>query len=205
VIELLLRSGLLRKPAPQGFDRRVLGANLQKDGDGGIVPAGVRMNQMNHHLKVLAADGLFAGMVEVKLPQLIALASHGDKAARGVVHLHRMPVVDDAQGSGMVIELDGGQVGLFRIANVNRRLMLSNLASGVLPLQVTPVLGALLPAVAPMMGRFLLRGAYSGSRSEHRCSQGKIKQESSMRHVHPPRCCMQSAMEPAARACSSPD
>ena len=61
---------------------------------------------MRDHLEALAVDALFAGVVEVKLRQLVPLVTNDDEATRPVVDLNRVAVVDDVERRALIGELN---------------------------------------------------------------------------------------------------
>ena len=77
---------------------------------------GVLVHEVCNHVGALAVYCFFAGLVEVKLNELVALAFNGDGTAKCVVHLDGMPVIDDRKRRRLVIEHDGRQIGLLRDA-----------------------------------------------------------------------------------------
>src|SRR6185369_6195397 len=88
----------------------------------------------------------------MELFQGVLLVAHADGTSWRIVDHDRMTVIDDVQRRRLVVELNGPQVGLLWIANVNGGLVVSVFAGSEIGAQVTPVAGALVSVVAPMAG-----------------------------------------------------
>jgi hypothetical protein len=72
---------LRRKVLPERFDELVGLSGLEQDGDHGKIPVGVLVHEMGHHIGALAVDLFFAGLVEMKLNELVAHTVHSDETA----------------------------------------------------------------------------------------------------------------------------
>lgn len=81
------------------------------------------MHEVRDHRMRLAVDFLLARLVEVELHELVASAADVDRAARRVVRLDRVAVVDDRKRRGVVVETDRGKVGDFRAVDIDRPLI----------------------------------------------------------------------------------
>src|SRR4029077_710172 len=103
----------------------------QQNGNDGKVAVLIGVHKMGHHVVTFAVDLFLARMVEVKLFQLVLLVTNADKAARGVVDLDGMAVVDDMERRRFVVELNRGQISFLRLADIDWRLVLPKLAGGV--------------------------------------------------------------------------
>src|SRR5580698_908041 len=107
---------------------------------------------MDHHVKGLAVDAFFAGMMEMELPQLVPLSAHLDETSGGIVHLNAMAGIYEIKRSVFVVELDLWQGTRFNInlANVDRRLFFACKAGGELGFQVAPMLRSGCTFVRPL-------------------------------------------------------
>src|SRR5215469_11216160 len=114
---------------------------------------------MQGHLKALAVDLLFAWPVKVELLEFVPLAADCHEAPGSVIDHDRVAVIDDVQWDRLVIELDGRQVGLLRIADVDGRLMMPVHAGSKLGTKLTPMTRPMRWAVVPGVrgGLLLLR------------------------------------------------
>src|SRR6185369_9161306 len=117
------------------------------------MPVLIPVHEVSHHVEAPAVDPLLARLVEVKLHELVPLAFHGDRAARSVIHLDRVAVVDDLQRRRLVVENDGRKVALLCdcVLDVDRRLRLAGAAGLIFMLERGPLRGARRTLIAPMM------------------------------------------------------
>src|SRR5947209_7639450 len=113
---------------------------------------------MRDHVISLAIYPLFARMVKVNLLQLVPLLTHSQEAARSVIHLHAVPVVDDLQRSWLVVEREGRPMMRFlRMSDIDRRLAVAQLAGGIRFLQIAPGSGSFVALVSPVVPLWMRR------------------------------------------------
>ena len=112
---------------------------------------GALVHQVGDHGVRLAVDLLFARLVEVELHELVARPADVDRAARRVVHLDRVAVVDHLERRGLVVELDRRQVRRLGAADVDGRLDLAELAGGERLIELAPLRGPAMLAVGPVL------------------------------------------------------
>jgi hypothetical protein len=91
------------------------------------------VHEVGHHIGALAVDLFFAGLVEVKLNELVAFALHRYETTRRIVDLDSVPIVDDLERRRLVLERDGGQSALLgdAVADVDGRLQFAQSARAV--------------------------------------------------------------------------
>ncbi len=70
----------------------------------------VLMDQMNDHVVCLAINFLFAGMMKMKLQELVSFPSNRHGAVPIAVHLYRVAIIDNLQYRLRVMELYRRQV-----------------------------------------------------------------------------------------------
>src|SRR5260370_10778992 len=109
------------------------------------------MDDVCDHVIPLPLDLLLAGMVEVKLDDLIFLPCYRNLASRRVVDLNGVAVVDDLQGRCLVVEFDRRQLSFFSAPDVDRRLFVSQLADSVFWTEIAPVFRTFRAGVGPLV------------------------------------------------------
>ena len=135
----------LRQVLPDRADRRACAALVEQHRDHGELAVAALVHQVGDHGVRLAVDLLFARLVEVELHELVARPADVDPAARRVVHLDRVAVVDQLERRGLVVELDRRQVRRLGAADVDRRLDLAELAGGERLIEFSPLRGSAMP------------------------------------------------------------
>src|SRR5678815_4797560 len=128
------------------------------------------MYEVRNHVVALAVDLFLTRLVKVKLHQLVLLVTDGDGAARLVVDLNGMPVIDDLELRRLVAEFDARKIRFLHtlVTDIDRRLGSAYAASVVVLLQRCPVRGTARSRVAPM--RCVVRGRYRETRHQRDAS-----------------------------------
>src|ERR1035437_5373621 len=90
----------------------------------------VLINEMRDHVVLFSIDGLFAGMMEVELRQLIRLVADRDgvSIARNIVLTNVVAGIDNLERSRTVLNMDRRQVRSRRVIDINGGLPFSGLA-----------------------------------------------------------------------------
>src|SRR5438309_8078099 len=98
-------------------------------------------------------DLLFAWMVEVKLDELVEIGPDAEAAARFVVDLHSMAVVDDAERRRAVVEFQLGRIAVVNCSrsNIDRRLRRSRTAKAIFGVEPCPMGGAIGSRIGPVV------------------------------------------------------
>src|SRR5262245_37849056 len=133
-VHYALGSLCLRQVGPQRLDTRILLVSAREQhSDYRKAPARITMYQVRDHVVALAVHFLFTRPVKVKLLELVLLAADADEAARLVVDLDGVAVVDDLEFRGLVMKFKTRKVGLPHglVLYVDRRLRLPHPASAV--------------------------------------------------------------------------
>jgi hypothetical protein len=110
------------------------------------------MDKVRFHGKPLTIDKMFAGMVEVKLCEPVAVVAHAKRVASREVKLNSMPVVDDGVGSLAPTELERRLAGANSPGDIDGGLLVTGRAWRIRRLETTPLIGAGGSLVAPMVG-----------------------------------------------------
>jgi hypothetical protein len=118
----------------------------------------------------------------MELLQRVFLLTDEDEASRAVVDHDGVAVIDDVERGRLVIEVDWGQVGFLRVADVNRGLVMSILAGCKFGFQVTPVSRSKRVAVIPCVLRMVI--LRNSSRCQKKNAENDGKKPSFM-HVQP--------------------
>ena len=116
---------------------------------------------MRDHVVGLAVDFFLARAVEVKLLEHVAFTIDANGAGIGGVNLDAVTVVDNRKRRALVGKLDRREIGLDRLADVDRRLALAETAGGVILVERPPFVRAAIAAVAPVR-RWRRRGSILG-------------------------------------------
>src|SRR5580692_205002 len=129
----------------------------------------IGVHEMRNELIALAIYVFFAGMVKVKLFQLISLIANRQGASRREINLDGVAIVDDVERSRFVIHFKRGEIGHFRVFNVDGRFGFSPGTFGISRIKFAPVLWIIWPAVGPMRRMSLLGKGESrkSGRAEH--------------------------------------
>src|SRR5687768_4936557 len=98
----------------------------------------------------LAVHGMFARRMIMELQHIVTDTVQFDGTAGIVVHLYGMPVVQDVQLTGLIMERNVRQV-LFRgSSNIDRGLILAGAAGRIGRVEFAPVRGTLFAFIRPM-------------------------------------------------------
>jgi hypothetical protein len=94
----------------------------------------VGVHKVNRHGIAFAVDLLLAWPVKVELLERVLLAADGYRTSGGVIDHDRVAVIDNVQRGWLVIELDGRQVSLLWIPDIDGGLVVTILARSELRL-----------------------------------------------------------------------
>src|SRR5215831_1365638 len=141
------------------------------------------MHKVHCHVEALAVDLLFARPVKVELFENVFVTTDRNATSRSIIDQDRMAVVDNVQRRMLVLELDRWQVGLLRIANINRGLMMPILTRRKLRLQITPMTRPELLAIIPSVLGMMLLGGTANDEDQRAADDGR---EGTDAHCQPP-------------------
>src|SRR6267378_3452287 len=113
---------LCREVLPKQINEWIRVAFFQENGDHCQVTFGIRVNQVDDHIVVVAIHVLLARMMKMKLLQRVELLPHRQSAARRVIHLNGVTIIDDVERNGIVVELESRQLGLSGTPDIDGRL-----------------------------------------------------------------------------------
>src|SRR5262249_38694339 len=119
------------------------------------MPIAVLVHDVRNHVIPLTLNFFFAGMMKVELNHLIRMPADRYLAARSVVRLNAVAVVNDLQRRGPVVELERWQRRFLSALNVDRRLFFSQLACAVVGFDFAPVTRPFGSAVRPFVASVL--------------------------------------------------
>src|ERR1035441_9778378 len=115
---------------------------FDKHGDHRVMPLFVLINQVDDHICSFSVDGLFAGMMEMKLRQLIRLVANRDgiSIAGNIVLTNVVTGINNLEWNRTVVNLDRREIHIWRVIDINRGLLFSSLASRELGAEISPML-----------------------------------------------------------------
>src|SRR5215203_505755 len=146
-----------RQRFPKRSQRGALWASLDQHSYHRQNAIGAAMDQMQLRRRWLSAYRVLAGRVKMKLDQLVSDSIYHDRAARIVVHLNRVPIVQDGDSGLLVSDLQTGQSSGRGSPDVKRGLGVTRHAAGKRGIERTPVCRTRLSLVSPMRGLMCLR------------------------------------------------
>lgn len=108
------------------------------------------MHKMHFHIERASVYRVLARAVEMELEEVIFMRSDRHITSGIVIDLNGVAVIYNINGRAVIVRFDRMQVVIHCARDIYRRLMFAFPAICILGRQVTPVVGALVTAIAPV-------------------------------------------------------